>query len=207
MDPIYLHNERLADVAFARILAAITSGELAVGDKILDGELAAKWGTSKTPIREAVQRLARLGIVQIRSSRSPQVRRVPGKEVSDTIEYATHYAAMTLRMVLPQMSATRRSDLADSFTAIAFRLDRDGDVSAAQLAALRLTFLLSPNSIARIFATNIDIVSAHALAGVTMGGHDQSSVAEMLTALATAVTDNDSAASERLVRQHFSPAA
>lgn len=46
-----------------RLRAAILNGELAAGDKLVEADLAARLGTSRGPIRQAVRELVREGLV------------------------------------------------------------------------------------------------------------------------------------------------
>ncbi|MGO4489994.1 GntR family transcriptional regulator [Microbacterium sp. 2RAF4] len=48
----------MSDEAYNRLLDAIISGELRPGERLRDYELAERLGTSKTPIRHALDRLA-----------------------------------------------------------------------------------------------------------------------------------------------------
>jgi len=55
----------LADQAYEGLLAAIGSGRLRPGERVRETALAEELGISRTPIREALQRLARDGLVQL----------------------------------------------------------------------------------------------------------------------------------------------
>src|SRR3546814_5560404 len=55
----------LADQAYEGLLAAIGEGRLRPGDRVRETALAAELGISRTPIREALQRLARDGLVRL----------------------------------------------------------------------------------------------------------------------------------------------
>lgn len=46
-----------------RILSAIDSGEMAPGTRLLETDLAARFGVSRTPVREALRRLETQGVV------------------------------------------------------------------------------------------------------------------------------------------------
>ena len=68
----------VADMAFERLVEAITSGEYAPGEKLSEVELASKLGISRVPLRQALGRLEgklvvrtpRLGVRVIEMSRS-----------------------------------------------------------------------------------------------------------------------------------------
>jgi DNA-binding GntR family transcriptional regulator len=54
----------MRDEAYGALLAAIVRGELAPGQILRDGELAAQVGLSRTPVREALARLTDEGLVE-----------------------------------------------------------------------------------------------------------------------------------------------
>jgi DNA-binding GntR family transcriptional regulator len=56
---------RLSDQAYAALRARIVGGELAPGARIAEAELAADLGISRTPLREAVLRLADEGLIDV----------------------------------------------------------------------------------------------------------------------------------------------
>jgi DNA-binding GntR family transcriptional regulator len=53
----------LRDEVFESLQEAILDGRLAAGTRLVEAEVAAKLGVSKTPVREAIIRLERLGLV------------------------------------------------------------------------------------------------------------------------------------------------
>lgn len=59
-----LPRGRLSDAAYVAIRDAIVAGELAPGAVLRDVELAGSLGLSRTPVREALQRLADEGLVE-----------------------------------------------------------------------------------------------------------------------------------------------
>ncbi|WP_082542874.1 GntR family transcriptional regulator [Microbacterium sp. Root53] len=67
---------RLADLAFERIAGEIIAGRLAPGETIRDSELADSMGVSRMPVREALQRLERIGLVEVEASRYTRVTHV-----------------------------------------------------------------------------------------------------------------------------------
>jgi DNA-binding GntR family transcriptional regulator len=54
---------QLWEAVHERIRAAILAGELRAGSKLIETELAERFGTSRGPIREAIRELAREGLV------------------------------------------------------------------------------------------------------------------------------------------------
>ena len=71
----------LAEWVDARLRSAILSGELVAGQKLRSEHLAAQWGVSPTPLREAFQRLAGEGMVAIEPQRGARVAAIDAGDV------------------------------------------------------------------------------------------------------------------------------
>lgn len=61
---------------FDEVLTAVHSGTLLPGERISDAALAAQFGVSRTPVREALQRLREIGIVEASASRFTRIANV-----------------------------------------------------------------------------------------------------------------------------------
>lgn len=69
-----------------KLRSAILSGELAPGDRLVVATLAERWQVSPTPLREAFQRLAADGLVELTSQRGARVSPVSMKEMLEIYE-------------------------------------------------------------------------------------------------------------------------
>ena len=58
---------------YEHLLGAITRGDLQPGDRISDAELAKEFGVSRTPVREAIQRLRDIGVIEASANRFTRV--------------------------------------------------------------------------------------------------------------------------------------
>lgn len=94
----------LVDEAYAALGEAIVDGRLRPGDRLRDVELAAHMGISRTPVREALQRLAAIRLVEISPHRFTRVTTPTAQEMSDMRDYAVHMIAMTMHLALPRCS-------------------------------------------------------------------------------------------------------
>lgn len=63
----------LRDQAFRALRSAIVDGTLRPGERLVDAELCAWLGVSRTPVREAIVRLERIGLVSVRPGSSTTV--------------------------------------------------------------------------------------------------------------------------------------
>lgn len=69
----HIHIDSVVDLAYGRIRAVVLSGELAPGTKLRQVELAEQLGISRTPVREALLRLAAEGLVEPLANRGFRV--------------------------------------------------------------------------------------------------------------------------------------
>lgn len=75
-------NEPLGDVVFERLRTLIISHQLRPGMKLVDRALARDLGVSRTPVREALSRLAEVGVVENRD-RGYYVADANSRQVTD----------------------------------------------------------------------------------------------------------------------------
>ncbi|GIW18335.1 MAG: hypothetical protein KatS3mg064_1492 [Tepidiforma sp.] len=66
-----------ADLVYEALQAAILSGNLKEGEHLRQEEIAARWGVSQTPVREAFRRLESEGLVEHAPNRGVIVRGLP----------------------------------------------------------------------------------------------------------------------------------
>jgi DNA-binding GntR family transcriptional regulator len=82
-ESVPLDRRLLRDDVYGRLRDAIVDGSLAPGEQLRDGELADWLGVSRTPVREALLRLADAGLVVARPGRSTTVSSLDLREVRD----------------------------------------------------------------------------------------------------------------------------
>lgn len=71
--------------AFDEILEAIHEGRLQPGEHINDTKLAATLGVSRTPVREALQRLREIGVIEAAPNRFTRVAVVSPRETAEAM--------------------------------------------------------------------------------------------------------------------------
>jgi DNA-binding GntR family transcriptional regulator len=80
---------------FNTLLAAIHDGTLLPGERISDGRLAEQFQVSRTPVREALQRLRDLGLIEASASRYTRVASVtPQQTAQAMVVWTALYAAL-----------------------------------------------------------------------------------------------------------------
>ena len=75
-EPAIITTSKVVSTGFDRILRAIHDGALLSGQHISDGQIAEQFGVSRTPVREALQRLREIGIVEASPGRFTRIAAV-----------------------------------------------------------------------------------------------------------------------------------
>ncbi|WP_241796302.1 GntR family transcriptional regulator [Microbacterium sp. C5A9] len=105
-------KQLLAEEVFQHIGAQIVEGVLEPGHRIRDVDVAEELHVSRTPVREALQRLERLGLVTMYPSRYTEVTTVTPELVEQTLEFAGYQAGVSARMGVSRMTQEERGELA-----------------------------------------------------------------------------------------------
>jgi DNA-binding GntR family transcriptional regulator len=106
------------DEVYEHLKREILSGRLEWGERVAEVEIALHLGVSRTPVREAVQRLAQDGLLELVPNRGARVRTVTMQEVED---------AYAVREVLDGLAARLAAQHAQA-----------ADISAARASLERL---------------------------------------------------------------------
>ncbi|KQR65870.1 GntR family transcriptional regulator [Frigoribacterium sp. Leaf172] len=93
----------LRDLTFESVLDAILDGTLHPGERLFEDDIAAWLGVSKTPVKEALARLATQGLVDIEANRYTRIASVTIADLLDTFELigVLHGEAMRHARQLP----------------------------------------------------------------------------------------------------------
>jgi DNA-binding GntR family transcriptional regulator len=73
-------------IAYDKLLELILSGELAAGAVLNERRLALKLGISRTPVREAISRLAAEGLITSQDNRSPALAQITAQEFFEILK-------------------------------------------------------------------------------------------------------------------------
>ncbi len=95
----------LVDHLATSIRARVLTGEIAVGSRLRQERLAAEFGVSRTPIREALRKLQADGIVELQPNRGAIVRGANAREIREAYEVRAE-----LEGLAAELAATRIDD-------------------------------------------------------------------------------------------------
>ncbi|MGO4594816.1 GntR family transcriptional regulator [Leifsonia sp. 2TAF2] len=109
-DTAPVERRLLRDVVYNRLYDGILDGTLEPGETLLDEKLTAWLGVSRTPIREALMKLADIGLVEMAPNRYTRVAPIDLKAIDEAI-YTTgllhEHAARTVVPTLDNAAVSR----------------------------------------------------------------------------------------------------
>lgn len=103
----------------------IAIGQLPPGHHLDETELAARFGVSRTPIREALIQLASMGIIEMRPRRGAQVATISAQQLVEMFEVMAEFEAMCGRMAARRMSKDEQTALQAAHDACMAARDAD----------------------------------------------------------------------------------
>lgn len=102
-------TEQLTD----RLVSAIVAGDLAPGEKLSEPELAQRFGTSRGPLREALQRLEGMRLVERRPNIGARVAEVGLRELVDLYNVREALEGMACRLAASSITPDEVAALRD----------------------------------------------------------------------------------------------
>ncbi|MBB3674772.1 GntR family transcriptional regulator [Modestobacter versicolor] len=120
----------LRDDVHRRLRDAIVDGTFAPGEQLRDLELATWLGVSRTPVREALLRLAHSGLVLAQPGRSTIVSPLDVREIRDARDVVAAMHEVAVREAVPALTEADLTAMRDANRRFAAAVDR-GDVEAA----------------------------------------------------------------------------
>ena len=87
----------LRDVVFNTLREAILKGELKPGERLMELQLAAKLGVSRTPIREAIRMLEQEGLAVTIPRKGAAVAKMTEKDMEDVLRSVKRWTSLQLK--------------------------------------------------------------------------------------------------------------
>jgi DNA-binding GntR family transcriptional regulator len=98
-----IQHENLTDRVYRAIKDRILSQEIEVGSRLYDDELAAQLRVSRTPVREAIMRLSREGLVDIIPRSGTRVRTFSEQDIEQIFDLRMALEALAARKATPRI--------------------------------------------------------------------------------------------------------
>lgn len=94
-----IERRSLADQVYAHIKRMILSGELHAGERIPEERVAADFGVSRTPIREAMRRLEEYGLVRLKPRSYAEVVRMDAEDADKIADVRAALEELAVRLL------------------------------------------------------------------------------------------------------------
>ncbi|MGF1447450.1 MAG: GntR family transcriptional regulator [Pikeienuella sp.] len=199
-----MEAEGVSDV-YAALLDAIDAGLYRPGERLKEIELAARFGVSRTPVREALGRLESQGLVARDGRRGLTVAALDAHELGELYDLREMLEGFAARLAARRASPAEIEVLAEMVAA-----DRGlvgtGDVSALARANKRFHRALHLAAHNRFLEQALDGMrrSLALLSGTTLGEtHRQGASIDEHAAIVAAIAARDEAAAEAAARLHI----
>lgn len=101
----------LRDVVFNTLREAILRGDLRPGERLMELQLAAKLGVSRTPIREAIRMLEQEGLAVTTPRKGAEVAGMTLKDMEDVLEIREALDDLAVRIACDKISDEQLQDL------------------------------------------------------------------------------------------------
>lgn len=195
----------LGDEVYTILGEAILDGRLAPGERLRDVELAENLGVSRTPVREALQRLERCGLVEVSANRWTRVSIPDASMLASTHEFIVYLMGNAIRMALARCSDEKLDELlagADSVIA-ASQTDDRGEILRASAQFFTLVTYATDNQALQSILEESEFALRRNLYGWSPHVTDEVERTDIYRVFRAAVAARDGDRAERILRmQH-----
>jgi DNA-binding GntR family transcriptional regulator len=94
----------LVDRLVEHVFDSVVAGTLAPGSKVTEEQIAADFGVSRTPVREAIKRLAELGVLVVHPRCGLEVVSFDAEDLKQIGELREELEVFALRLALPRLT-------------------------------------------------------------------------------------------------------
>ncbi len=110
-----LQNHRpLREIVYEELKREILVGEIAPGTRMMEIELADEMGVSRTPVREAIRKLEKEGLVTIEPRKGAYASDVSIKDMVDVLEVREDLEAMAAALAAQKVTEDEKKALLDA---------------------------------------------------------------------------------------------
>ena len=110
-----LQNHRpLREIVYEELRREILVGEIAPGTRMMEIELADEMGVSRTPVREAIRKLEKEGLVTIEPRKGAYASDVSIKDMVDVLEVREDLEAMAAAMAAQKVNKDEKQALIEA---------------------------------------------------------------------------------------------
>ncbi|MEM8870047.1 MAG: GntR family transcriptional regulator [Pseudomonadota bacterium] len=198
-------GEPVPKEAYEQLLDAIDKGEFRPGDRLVEADLADRFGTSRTPVREAFQRLETQGVL-VRDGRSLIVASLNHDQIGELYVLRAELEALAARLAAQHAAPEEISVLFDMVEEDRAWIGDPDRMSQANKRFHRQLHLASHN---RYLIQQLELVhrSMALMSQTTLAAEGRGQVAlEQHHMIVTSIKARDGEAADAAIRAHISSA-
>lgn len=193
-------KQLLAEDVYQYIARAILAGELQPRERIRDVELAQRLHVSRMPVREALQRLERVGLVRMYPSRYTEVSAVSPATVAASLEFAAFQSGVVAHLAAGRMDEEQRATASGMVDEIVAAFDDPAEGSRLRSALFAHLSMCTDNFLQRSLMDEASLALTRNLQGIVIPPEQRDAVIAQWEALRAALLEGDGAAAERAAR-------
>lgn len=197
------NKQLLAEEVYHYVGRQIIDGTLAAGERIRDVDVAEELHVSRTPVREALQRLERLGMVSMYPSRYTEVTIVTSETVAQSLQFAGYQAGIAARLAVPRLTPVQREHVVNLTAAMQDSLDDGVKTSDARWAVFSYLGDHSGNAQHRTLMEDASMVLYRNLRDWVVPASDRHRMRGVYAEFGDAVRTGDGEEAEQLARQMY----
>ena len=195
----------MKDDAYSLILAAIEAGSYRPGDRLVESELAERFGVSRTPVREALQRLETQAML-VRDGRSLIVASLDHNQLAELYVVRAELEALAARLAARHATPEEVRVLAQMLAEDQKAVDDPETLARANKRFHHQIHLASHN---RYLVQQLDLVhrsmALMARTSLAAEGRSETALSEHKR-IVDAIAAGDGDAADKALRQHISMA-
>jgi DNA-binding GntR family transcriptional regulator len=96
----------LSNKIYEILLNKIINGEIKPGTRLIERDLAEEFGVSRTPIREALNRLAKDDLIEVMPHRGAYVKGLKAKDIVEIYDIRASLERLALRLAIPSIPSS-----------------------------------------------------------------------------------------------------
>lgn len=193
-------KQPLADEVFLYIGRQIIDGVMPARHRIRDVEVAEELHVSRTPVREALQRLERHGLVVMYPSRYTEVTAITPEIIAQYREFAGYQAGIAARMGVARIPESQRLHLAELVDEMRAALDHEERVIESRWAVFAFLASHSGNTALSALLEDTTVALYRNLRDWRVPIRDRTRMRGVYDDFREAALSGDADAAERLAR-------
>lgn len=200
-----LEHPSLHERVYDEIKKSVIKGEIPPGSKIIEENIAKTLGVSRTPIREALKRLAQDGLVEITPRKGAFVIQLSKEIVKEILEIREALEGMAARLAALNMTDEILEKMKKAFEGSEERIKRRdfSNYSIIDVEFHQLLFKASNNQrLLQIINNLYDCIQMLRLKSVILPGRIERSLNEHLSII-EALEKRDPDIAEKMAREHI----